>query len=116
MTDKAVRAVIGPPVQCYRSPGMPLQTAGRITARQVAVVLRRHILLILLVTAVGCLIGGTTCWMLRRYVPQYRAQAQIEVLAPGREDPFGLASPQVPKDLLYEARVSMAGLLCSQAT
>jgi len=116
MTDRAVTAVIRQQMQPFRSPGMPTQTAGAMTARQVAVILRRHLLLIVLVTAAGCLFGTGACYLLRRYLPSYTAQAQLEVLPPAREDPMAIATTQVQKDVRYESRVSIAGLIRSQAT
>lgn len=116
MTNKAITTVVRPPMQPFRSPGMPVHPAGTITARQVVVILRRHLLLVAIVTIAGCAAGAGVCYLLRRYLPRYTAQAQLEVLAAVREDPMVMVTPQVQKDVRYESRVSVAGLIRSQGT
>lgn len=77
---------------------------------------RRHLWLVFLLTVLGCGAGVGTWALLRRYLPSYTAQAYVEVLPPVQEDPTIITTPQVQKDVRYNARVSIASLIREQGS
>ncbi len=85
-----------------------------LTPKEVAGILRRHVLLIIFVTLLGFCLGGATWYGLRRYVPSYSAEALIEVLPPMEDDPSKINQTQTHKDNLYNHRVTMASLIKQQ--
>jgi len=89
-------------------------TAAAMTSKEVFAILRRHILLIVILTAVGFAVGGVTWQVLQRYFPRYTAQTYIEVLPPVETDPMDIVAAQVQKDIQYQYRVSMANLIKQQ--
>jgi capsular exopolysaccharide synthesis family protein len=91
-------------------------TAAAMTSKEAFAILRRHILLIVVLTAVGLVLGAGTWQVLQRYWPSYTAQTLIEVLPPVETDPMEIVAPQVQKDIQYQHRVSMASLIKQQGT
>lgn len=91
-------------------------TAAAMTSKEAFAILRRHILLIVVLTAVGLVLGGGTWQVLQRYWPRYTAQTYIKVLPPVETDPMEIVAPQVQKDIQYQYRVSMASLIKQQST
>jgi len=91
-------------------------TAVAMTSKEAFAILRRHILLIVVLTAVGLVLGGGTWKVMQRYWPRYTAQTYIEVLPPVETDPMDIVAVQVQKDLQYQHRVSMASLIKQQGT
>jgi len=91
-------------------------TAAAMTSKEVFAILRRHILLIVVLTAVGLVLGGGTWQVLQRYWPGYTAQTLLEVLPPVETDPMDIVAVQVQKDIQYQYRVSMAYLIKQQRT
>ncbi len=89
--------------------------AAAMTSKEVFAILRRHILLIVVLTAVGFALGGGTWQVLQRYWPRYTAQTLLEVLPPVETDPMDIVAVQVQKDLQYQHRVSMASLIKQQS-
>jgi capsular exopolysaccharide synthesis family protein len=90
--------------------------AAAMTSKEVFAILRRHILLIVILTAVGFALGGGTWQVLQRYFPRFTAQTLLEVLPPVETDPMDIVAVQVQKDLQYQHRVSMASLIKQQRT
>jgi len=78
--------------------------------------LRRHVWLILLMTILGGAIGAGGWFLVRRYLPLYKAEAVIKVLPPVETDPMEIVASQVQQDLQYGHRVSLANLMKSQST
>jgi capsular exopolysaccharide synthesis family protein len=91
-------------------------TAAAMTSKEVFAILRRHILLIVVLTAVGLVLGGGTWQVLQRYWPRYTAQTLLEVLPPVETDPMDIVAVQVQKDIQYQYRVSMASLIKQQSS
>jgi len=89
-------------------------TAAVLTPKEVLAILRRHILLIIILTALGLGAGGGTWYLLRKYLPKYTAQTFIEVLPPVQTDPMDIVAVQVNKDIHYQHRLSMANLIKQQ--
>jgi succinoglycan biosynthesis transport protein ExoP len=87
-----------------------------LSPKEVMGIFRRHVLLIILLTIVGCGLGWTTWALLRRVLPRYTAQAYIEVLSPVQEDPTVIGTTQVNKDIRYTNRVTIASLIREQGT
>ena len=89
-------------------------TAAVLTPKEVLAILRRHILLIIFLTALSLGAGGGTWYLLRKYLPKYTAQTFIEVLPPVETDPMDIVAVQVNKDIHYQHRLSMANLIKQQ--
>ena len=87
-----------------------------MTPKEVIGVLRRHMLLIILLTIIGLAAGGAACWALRTELPKYTASAFIEVLPPVQTDPMEISTPTVQKDIRYGSRLSIANMIKQQGT
>ena len=85
-----------------------------LTPKEVFGILRRHILMIILLTALGFVAGGGTWYLLQRFLPRYTARTLIQVLPPIEKDPMTIASVQLQKDILYGYRQSIASLIKQQ--
>jgi uncharacterized protein involved in exopolysaccharide biosynthesis len=91
-------------------------TETTLTPKDILVILRRHIWLIILLTCVGLMGGGATWFLLRKYDPKYTASTYIRVLPPVETDPTKIGAPIVSKDIQYGRRVYIASLLKQQST
>jgi len=87
-----------------------------MTPKEVFGVLRRHMLLIILLTTIGLAAGGAICWTLRTKLPKYTASAFIEILPPVQIDPMVISTPTVQKDIRYGHRLSIANMIKQQGT
>ncbi|MEJ2705565.1 MAG: polysaccharide biosynthesis tyrosine autokinase [Sedimentisphaerales bacterium] len=87
-----------------------------LTPKEVFVVLRRHVLLILCLTVLGLVAGGGAWKLLRKYLPRYTARTYIQVLPPVEKDPMTIGSVQLQRDILYGHRQSIASLIKQQST
>jgi succinoglycan biosynthesis transport protein ExoP len=85
-----------------------------MTPREVMMILRRHWLMIFLITILGLGTGIGSWFLLMRYLPEYTAQTFIRVLPPVEKDPTIIQTPLVAKDIQFGYRVSMAALIKSQ--
>jgi len=94
----------------------PEAVADTLTPRDIWLIIRRHIWLIICMTILGFILGGVSWFLLRRYAPKYRAQTFIEVLPVTEKDPMTIGGSMVNKDIQYGARVSMANLIKQQST
>jgi len=92
-----------------------LPAATELTPKEVLGILRRHILLMIILTVFGFGAGGGTWFLLRKYLPRYTAQTLIEVLPPVETDPMDIVAAQVNKDIHYQHRLSMANLIKQQS-
>ena len=92
------------------------QTPMAMTPKEIIRILRQHILLIILMTILGIIMGGTAWFLLLRYAPKYTAQTYIKVLPPIEKDPMKLGGVQVNKDIQYGHRQSIATLIRQQST
>lgn len=88
----------------------------QLTPRDMLLILRRHIWLMLSITIIGFVMGGTSWCLLRKYLPRYTAQTFIRVLSPAEKDPMTIGEHMVTKDIQYASRVSMAAIMKSQST
>jgi capsular exopolysaccharide synthesis family protein len=87
-----------------------------LTPKEALGMLRRHIWLILFMTIIGGAAGTGGWYLIRRYVPLYRAETAIKVLPPIETDPMNIVVAQVQQDIRYGHRVSLANLMKSQST
>ena len=77
--------------------------------------LRRHVWLVIFITVLGGAVGGAGWYLIRRYLPLYKAETVIKVLPPGETDPMEVISSQVQQDIQYGHRVSLANLMKLQS-
>ena len=96
--------------------GTRLQVTASMTPKEALGILRRHILLIIVMTMLGVLIGGTGWYLLHKYLPRYTTATYIKVLPPIETDPMEIVAPQVQKDILYGYRQSIANLIKQQSS
>jgi polysaccharide biosynthesis transport protein len=91
--------------------------ADALTGRDAWVIVRRHLLLIISLTILGLILGGTAWYLLLQFYPSYTAQAFIRVLPAVEKNPVVIGSGvQVQKDIQYGYRLSMAALMKEQNT
>jgi succinoglycan biosynthesis transport protein ExoP len=93
-----------------------LRVGSALTPREVPGMLRRHLWLILFVTLIGGAAGTGGWYLVRRYLPLYRAETAIAVLPPTVTDPTDIAVAQAQQDVRYGHRVALANLMKSQST
>ena len=93
-----------------------MASAPTLTPKDIAGILRRHILLIISLTTLGIIVGTVSWFLLKMYFPEYTAVALIKVLPPVDKDPKVIGGIQVAKDLQYGYRVSMASIITQQST
>jgi len=103
---------VGPKPPTVAVPKPP--TVAVLTPKEVLGILRRHLLLIIILTALGLGAGGGTWYLLRKYLPKYTAQTFVKVLPPVETDPMDIVAAQVQKDIHYQHRLSMANLIKQQ--
>lgn len=77
--------------------------------------LRRHVWLILFATVLGGMVGAGGWYLVRRYLPLYKAETVIKVLPPIQTDPMEIVASQVQQDIQYGHRVSLANLMKTQS-
>ncbi|MGD2094164.1 MAG: polysaccharide biosynthesis tyrosine autokinase [Phycisphaerales bacterium] len=98
-------------------PVIPKYPAGAsITPKEAIGILRRHILLIIILTMLGFVAGGGGWYLLQKFLPEYVATAYIKVLPPVKTDPMVIDTPQTQKDILYGHRLSIANLIKQQSS
>jgi len=90
--------------------------AASLTAKEVFGILRRHIFLIIFLTALGLGAGGGAWKLLQIRFPRYTAKTFIQVLPPAEKDPMTIGTVQLQKDILYGYRQSIANLIKQQST
>jgi capsular exopolysaccharide synthesis family protein len=111
--DKPVPAQIQPMLR--RPVPQAASSQMMLTPKDIMSILRRHLWLIIILTFIGFIGGGTTWFLLRRYAPKYTASTYIRVLPPVETDPMKIGSPIVAKDIQYGRRVYIASLLKEQS-
>jgi polysaccharide biosynthesis transport protein len=86
-------------------------TAVTMTPKDIIVVLRRHILLIISIAILGLIIGGVSWFLFLQYYPRYTAITYIRVLSPTEKDPTVFGGAVDNKDIQYGHRLSIAKLI-----
>ena len=115
MTEAGQKPVMGEPRAMAPRPAMAARgTAGGITPREIIAILRRHWLMIVLLTILGLGCGGVSWFLFSIYGPKYTAQTFIKVLPPVEQDPTIIQSSPVAQDIQYGNRMSLAMRLTSQ--
>ena len=90
--------------------------ATTLTPRDIFLILRRHILLIISLTVVGLIMGGVAWYFLLIYAPKYSAQTLIKILPPVEKDPTKIGVGIPAKEIQYGHRQTMAALMRQQST
>lgn len=85
-----------------------------LTPRDILTILRRHLLLIIIFTVIGILVGGGSWYLLSKYAPKYTARTLIRVFSPVQQDPTQIGGPIVQKEIQYGYRQSIASLIKQQ--
>ena len=96
--------------------GLKTTDSASLTARDVLGILRRHVLMIFILTALGFIAGFGIWKTLQNYYPKYTATTYIKVLSPTPSDPWVIGGTQPQKDILYAHRRSIANLIKQQTT
>ena len=112
-TRMAVNRMVGP----TGPPGPRIMaTAAKLTPKEVSGILRRHILLMVSLIILGLIIGGTSWYLLWKYIPKYTAETYLKVLPPTERDPMVIGGTLANKDIQYGHRLSMASLITTQSS
>jgi len=112
MANKNVKAAGGRPNPAGAAPAAGMA----LTPKEIAVMLRRHLWMILFLTILGGAFGTGGWYLMRRYRPLYKAEAIIKVLPPVDTDPMDIVATQVQQDIQYGHRVSLANLMKTQSS
>ena len=99
-----------------RSRGAGKAPAAALTPREILGMLRRHVWLVIFMTVLGASLGGAAWYLIRRYLPLYKAETVIKVLPPVDTDPMEVVASQVQQDIQYGHRVSLANLMKLQSS
>ncbi len=99
-----------------KPPAAKAASEAVLTPKEALGMLRRHLWLILFMTILGGAVGTGGWYLLRRYLPLYRAETAIRVLPPIETDPMNMVVAQVQQDIRYGHRVTLANLMKSQST
>lgn len=121
MADQIKRVIHGMTGPAAASPALmrmaaaaPPSATVSLTPKEIVGILRRHLLMIILFTFAGLVLGGLAFFLTRRYVPQYTAMTGINVLPPITGDPREFTTIQPQKDLYYQYRFTKATLMKQQ--
>ena len=115
MADAGQKPVAVEPRMMTPRPAMAARGAAEgMTPREILAILRRHWLMIFLLTILGFGCGGVSWFLFSRYGPKYTAQTFIKVLPPIMKDPTAIQGLTVGQDVQYGYRLSMAMQLTSQ--
>ena len=105
---------LAPPGQPMPRPSMAPATT--LTPKEIFGIIRRHVLLIILCSIGGLIVGGGLWAFLLKYYPKYTAVTYLAVFSPTKTDPTQLTSPIPSKDILYQTRLSKALLITQQSS
>ncbi|MCL5281638.1 MAG: polysaccharide biosynthesis tyrosine autokinase [Planctomycetes bacterium] len=97
-------------------PAAPLRLGDVLTPREALGMLRRHLWLIVFVTVIGSTMGTGGWYLVRRYLPLYRAETMIEVLPPIATDPMDIGVAPAQQDVRYRHRAALANQMKSPST
>jgi polysaccharide biosynthesis transport protein len=116
MNEPGQKMLAGDPRNIAVRPVMAARpTTGGMTPREIIAILRRHWVMITLLTMLGLLAGGGSWFLLLRYLPEFTAQTFIKVLPPIEKDPTIIQSAPVTQDVQFGNRMSLSMQLTSQS-
>ncbi|MFH1615669.1 MAG: polysaccharide biosynthesis tyrosine autokinase [Planctomycetota bacterium] len=87
-----------------------------LTPKEMLGIVRRHMLLIILCTIVGLIMGGVGWAAMRKLNPKFAARGLIKVLPPDDVDPMKIGGANPNKDIIYNHRLSLATLIKQQSS
>lgn len=90
--------------------------ADVLTFKEILIMLRQHILLIILLTIAGLIVGGLSWFLFWWCFPSYTATAYIEVLSPIQADPTKIGQYTINRENQFVFRGSLASLIIQQGT
>lgn len=94
----------------------PPQAVSTLTPKDIISILKRHILLMIVMTIIGVIAGGISWYLLLTYAPKYRASTYIKILPPVERDPLTIGGGTVAKDIQYGYRLTIASIIRQQGT
>jgi len=94
----------------------PVAMQASMTPKEIVGILRRHILLIVVLTLLGAACGTGGFFVLRKYYPRWTALGAIQVLEPGQTDPTELRDAQANRDVYDRFRNSKLARIRGLAT
>ena len=103
-----------PPARPPRPGIAPAAGAMTMTPKEIMGILRRHIWMVIGLTVLGTIIGGSAWFLCDTLIPKYTAVGGIQVNAPGLDDPKEIEQRQPNKDIYYQHRFTMASLIKQQ--
>ena len=109
MAEQIKRPVTGPQMHSTSA-------VQGMTPKEIMGIIRRHLLLIVLMTFLGFAAGGTSWYLLKKHSPRYTAETFIEVLPPIEKDPTVIGGVRANKDIEYASRQSIASRIKQQRT
>ncbi len=86
----------------------------QLTPKDIISILRRHILLLCILPAIGLMIGIGLHFVLARYAPKFTAVTGITVLEPTLADPMNITPSRTDKDSYYQFRQTKASFITQQ--
>ena len=87
-----------------------------LTPRDVMMILRRHLILVIFLPILGLLAGGGAWFFVKQNWPEYTAERYISVLPPIEKDPVRITTPNVDKYARYDHRLTLANEMMQQNT
>lgn len=97
------------------SPAAP-QQGLQLTPKDIFVIIRRHILLLVVLPILGLGAGIGGYYLFARYSPRYTAVAGIRVLEPTLQDPMRIAQATTDRDSYFQFRQTKASFITQQDT
>ena len=94
----------------------PPMAGNVLTPKEILMMFRQHLLLIIIFTVFGLLLGGGSWFLLSTLQPRYTAETYIEVLPVAEQNPTEIVPYVVNKDIQYIYRQSLTALIRQQST
>jgi succinoglycan biosynthesis transport protein ExoP len=93
------------------------QSAMALTPKDIAVIFRRHILLIIITSFIGLVVGGASYFIINMFWPSYTAKTALKILPPLEKSPLEVGSGSTAnKDIMFGYRQNIANLIKQQGT
>jgi capsular exopolysaccharide synthesis family protein len=86
-----------------------------LTPKEFLMMLRQHLLMIILLTVAGLLVGGSSWLILSKVYPRYTAETYIKVLPFAEKNPTVITPYTMNKDVQLVYRQSLASIILQQS-